>query len=462
MNNSTKTRGWDGEMPHNVGMEHTLLGTLTRHHELMGRLGDIIDEDLFYYDTEKAIFRTIKGLIAEGSKTSTNLMVDYARTHDVGCELHAKDFAPLNITPNLDTLMDEVERLRLMERQRRAWHVLQEAAALAIDPTASLGDTLSEAVETLGDITREINDKGFASFREAVAELTGIVDDNRAGKERSLHTGYALFDQRHLLRPGTLTVIAAFTSVGKSALAMNIAVNVAKGGAPTAYYSLEMGKAELAARAVSPAIGIPASVIANEALSEAGFRRYAAAAPGIGELPIYIDERSTVSFDATVSSIRMMAKTKGVRLVIIDYLQIYTQTTDNVEASLGQMARAAKNVAIETGAAVILLSQLNRSSDTPSLKMLRGSGQIEESADNVVLIDRPGAYPDGPGKFKAGKFKGEDAEGKATLVLAKGRGVGTDERLVSFTPDCTLFADIMTQEDIEKAKPKEETDNLPF
>lgn len=467
MNNTKTNKTYeDKELPHSLDIEHTVLGSLTRHNELVTRYGDILGEDLFHYDKEKAIFRAIKGVVAEGKKTSTNTLVEYSKAHDVGCMLFATDLAPLNITPDLDTLMQDIAMLRLMARQRDAWMLLQDTARKAIDPTASLEDTITEAIQALNDIQRELKDKGFSSFREAVAELTGIVTDNRDGKERSLHTGFALFDQRHLLRPGTLTVIAAFTSVGKSALAMNIAVNVATGGNAAAYYSLEMGKAELAARAVSPVIGIPASIIANEALTEAGFRRYEAAAPEIGKLPIYIDERSTISFDSTVSSIRMMCKTKGVRLVIIDYLQIYTQTSDNVEASLGQMARAAKNVAIETGAAVVMLSQLNRSSDTPSLKMLRGSGQIEESADNVVLIDRPDAYPDGPDKFKSGKFKGLDARGKASLILAKGRGVGTDERLVNFSPDCTLFTDVVTQQDIDEERAAQQQPNedeqLPF
>lgn len=446
------------ELPHNIDIEHTVLGTLTRHNELVDRLGDIIDESLFHYDREKAIYKTIRGIVMDGGKTNVNAMEEYAKAHDVGCTLCRSDFAPLNITPNLDTLLQDIALLRNMARQRRTWYALQEAAAKAIDPTASLEDTVSETIQTLNDLQRDIKDKGFASFKEAIAELTGIVNDNRAGKERSLKTGFALFDNRHLLRPGTLTVIAAFTSVGKSALAMNIAYNVASGGTPAAYYSLEMGKAELASRVVSPIISIPAGAIANEALSENGYQRYMDAAPQVEGLPIFIDERSTISFDATVSSIRTMTKTKGVRLAIIDYLQIYSQTSDNVEASLAQMARTAKNVAVETGAAVILLSQLNRSSNTPSLKMLRGSGQIEESADNVVLIDRPDAYPDGPDKFTSGRYKNRDAKGVASLILAKGRGVGTDELLVTFDPATTTFRDTETQQE----QPEEPTEQLPF
>ena len=136
-----------------------------------------------------------------------------------------------------------------------------------------------------------------------------------------------------------------------------------------------------------------------------------------------------------------MVKSKGVKLAVIDYLQIYTQTSDSAEASLAYMARAAKNIAKEIAIPVILLSQLNRSAAHPSIKMLRGSGQIEESADNIVLIDRPEAYPDNNLKYE-GEFADASTHGTAKLILAKGRGVGTGCRLVGFEGRYTQFYEL--------------------
>lgn len=461
-------------LPNSLDTERMVLATIARRRDQIALHEDTLDLGLFYSEKHKAIFNTIMELDRRGSGPSTvEALMDTASTMDNGYELTLSDFKEISDTPNIEALTDALERLATMRRKREVWTMMQKAAKDAIDPLAGIEDVLEESIRKLTDKLNEIKGGSISSFQDAIDELIAIVEDNRAGKERSLHTGYKLFDNKHLLRPGTLTVIAAFTSVGKSALAMNIAVNVARGGKATAYYSLEMGKSELAARAVSPDVGIPASIIANEALTENGYEEFKEKAPYLRNLPIYIDERSTISFDATVSSIRKMARTKGVKLVVIDYLQIYTQSNDNVEASLGQMARAAKNVAVETGTAVILLSQLNRSSDEPSLKMLRGSGQIEESADNVVLIDRPDAYPDGKTEWKTGakdangKPVTEDARGKAKFILAKGRGVGTDKRIVRFNSELTLFTDVVTQEDIDKERAQgqqqpTEDEQLPF
>lgn len=456
------------ELPHSLNTERLVLSTIAKRPVMAAMLADRLDDDLFYYVREKAVFKSVMALAADAVAAAADgkeilmeatAIADHAAGKDYGYAPSMSEVEEAtSMAPDENAVLDAVERLRLMSCRRRAWTMMQEMSKACIDPMADLGATMSDAITRMNDLHRSLAHDTIQDFRAAMRELTAIVEENRSGRTRSLPTGFRLFDEKHLLRPGTLTVIAAFTSVGKSALALNIAVNVAKKGNAVAYYSLEMGKAELAARAISPFTGIPASKIANEQLSDAGYHNYMEKAPMIEGYPIYIDERSVVSFDATVRSIRMMAKAKGVRLAVIDYLQIYSQTGDNAEASLGEMARAAKNVAVETGAAVVLLSQLNRSSSTPSLKMLRGSGQIEESADNVVLIDRPGAYPDGPDKFTSGRYKGRDATGMASFVLAKGRGVGTDETLVRFAPDITLFADTAPQEETGG----EEDDDLPF
>jgi replicative DNA helicase len=149
-----------------------------------------------------------------------------------------------------------------------------------------------------------------------------------------------------------------------------------------------------------------------------------------------------------------------VRLVVIDYLQIYAQVADDPEKSISYMARTAKNIAKELGIAIILISQLNRSALHPSLNMLRGSGQIEESADNVVLIDRPDAYPDNKVTKYEGQFSDSPVKGTAKLILAKGRGVGTGSQLVKFKGEYTQFSEIPKPDDTGHYE--EQDEELPF
>ena len=433
--------------PHDMSTEQSVLATLMRYNDKFQQYSDLLSEELFYYDLEKAIYRCIVGVIESGGITDINSLFNYSKSHDVGEEITRTDFLEIFQLSSTVTLEQDIKRLMDMAKRRICWKLLQQAASKVLDVTTDFDDEVNGIMTSLSDVQVEISDDGISTFDDALGELRDIVNDNANGKMICLQTGFKLFDNYFLLRPTTMTVIAAFTSVGKSALAMNIAIAVAKTKTPVAYYSLEMGKAELASRSISKEVGVPASIIMNKKLTEYQLKAFDMAVGEKAHLPIYFDDRSTVAFDRTMRSIRTMVKTRGIKLAVIDYLQIYAQVSDNAEASIAYMARAAKNIAKETGIAVILLSQLNRSAAHPNIKMLRGSGQIEESADNIVLIDRPEAYPDNNITKYEGEFSGEDVHGTAKFILSKGRGVGTGCALVGFDGQNTRFYEL------DKAEP---------
>ena len=429
-------------MPHDIETEHAVLATLMRYNDKFQQYSDLLSPELFYYEIEKAIYRCIDGVINKGGITDINSLFNYSESHDFDVKLTRENLLEIFQLSSTQTIEQDIRRLREMTKRRLCWKLLQQAASNVLDVTLEVDEEVNGIMTSLGEVQAEISDDGISTFGEAFDELREIVNDNANGKMISLQTGFKLFDNYFVLRPGTMTVIAAFTSVGKSALAMNISVAVAKTGAPVAYYSLEMGKAELASRSISKEVGLPASIIMNKKLTELQLKAFDIAVGGKKNLPIYFDDRSTVAFDRTIRSIRTMVKTRGIRLAVIDYLQIYSQISDNAEASIAYMARAAKNIAKETGIAVILLSQLNRSGSHPHIKMLRGSGQIEESADNIVLIDRPEAYPDNSVTKYEGEFSEEDIRGTAKFILSKGRGVGTGCSLVGFDSVHTMFYEL--------------------
>lgn len=445
------------ELPNDINTERMVLGTLIRYNELMDKVGDMLSARTFYDIRLSGIYRCVADLIAEGKVTDINAIAGAAK--DRHMDIERGDIVEVVACCNESTFMQGVRRLHRMDMQRTLWQTWIAAAGRIVEPLADVDEELENVAQAVADIRSSTSDEGVASFAESFMELDRLINDNKEGRHSYLRTGFQLFDRHYILRPSTLTILAAFTSVGKSALALNIAVAVAKQGAPVAYYSLEMGKTELAARAVSKPAELTAGRIMNANLDAGERTAYAEASAELAALPIYIDERSTSSFDRTLRSIRTLHKTKGVQLVVIDYLQIYAQNGDRVEEGLAAMARAAKNVAKECGIAVLLLSQLNRSADHPSIRMLRGSGQIEESADNVVLIDRPSAYPDG-GKYQ-GEHAGEETRDTALLILAKGRGVGTGDELVGFDGAHTTFYELnrLQSPDFGKVPWKEKQEN---
>lgn len=439
--------------PNDPQTEVSVLATLMRHNEKISEFSDMLTPEVFYQERNQAICQCLAGVVANGEAADVNALVHYANTHETPCYLDATDFLSLVKFVSLDTLGQDIQRLRTMWKQRKLWKQLQLASQRVLDPMNDFEEIVHDTMNTLGEIQADTADNGVYSFDESVDELKEIVNDNAKGKRKSLETGFRLFDEHFLLRPTTLTVMAAFTGIGKSSLAMNIAMHTAERGNPVAYYSLEMGKSELAARAISGKAGISSNVIVNCKLADYQLRQFDMAIGETEGLPIYIDERATVSFGSTVSSIRTLVRTKGIKLAVIDYLQIYAQVGNSVEASLAYMARSAKNIAKECGIAVILLSQLARGKDHPTINQLRGSGQIEESADNIVLIDRPEAYPNNKVKYE-GDFHDQDTHGTAKLILAKGRGVGTGTALVGFDGRFTQFYELDNKPNFN--------DNTPF
>lgn len=438
--------------PHSDETEVAVLATLMRYNDKFSEYSDMLNAEMFYYEKNQSIYQCIAGVISQNTITDINALVDYANTHELSFKLSELDFLNIVKFTSIETLEQDIQRIRRMWKQRNLWVQLQLASQKVLDPMEDFDEVINNTMTILGEIQSDSADNGVYSFDESINELIEIVNDNAQGKKKNLTTGFKLFDEYYLLRPTTLTVIAAFTGVGKSSLAMNIATKVAEKGYPTAYYSLEMGKSELAARAISGKAGISSSVIVNCKLDNFQLQRFDKSIEDAKGLPIYIDERATISFDNTIRSIRTLVRIKDIKLAVIDYLQIYSQVGDNVESSLAYMVRAAKNIAKECKIAVILLSQLSRGKEHPDIKQLRGSGQIEESADNIVLIDRPEAYPNSSIRYE-GDFSDQDTHGTAKLILAKGRGVGTGNALVGFDGRFTQFYELDNKPQVEDYTP---------
>ena len=281
-------------------------------------------------------------------------------------------------------------------------------------------------------------------------------------------------DEKGGLRLGSILVIGAFTSYGKSSLAMNMAINVAKSGTPVVYYSMEMGTIELWSRVLSKTAGVNANKMMNFPLKIEERRSVDIACEKFANLPLYIDEKSTTKFSKMMRSVRMLVKKRGVKMFFVDYLQIFVQNgvKEKEESALSSMVRECKNMCRELGIVGVILSQLRRNGEEkhPSIEMLRGSGQIEESADSVMLIDRPEARPDWKVDKFLGKFSEVDIKGKAVFNVVKGRNTGLGAYLVGFDQEYTTFYELEQNTENNSAAIQQEddvpmmksSDSLPF
>jgi len=218
-----------------------------------------------------------------------------------------------------------------------------------------------------------------------------------------------------------------------------LALQAIREGDGVAFYSLEMTPRQLTGRLASMISGVPASTIMFRKMEVTDGERVERAITELSSLPLFFDGRSDSSLESILTSARRMKSRHGIKGIVVDYLQLVGTGHGrdmNREQAVARVARALKDLAKELDIWVLLISQLSRdrANPRPSLSRLRDSGQIEEAADNIYLIYRPGkgmAYPE--------PFADVNPEGTAMVTIAKGRNSGTGEFICGFDAAACRF-----------------------
>lgn len=425
--------------------ERAVIGTLLRYNEFYRQNADILVSDMFH-DEYRIIFNAAKSLIDKG-EAATPVTVA-AVLNDGGNKGDRMEIQRMVALSDRDTFVQNVRKLSDYYKRNMARLYFLQSAEDAVKMGVSLDDTIASGQKNVMELVGNDGADGITTASMAMERIKKHALDVREGKvPPGIMTGFRAFDCNYGIHDDQLVIIAARTGVGKSSLAMNIAVNVARQGVGVAYYSLEMGVEELWARVLSADMGMRALDILHRKLADFELNRLEKVTQNFAKYPLYIDEDATVKFERLQRSIRTMHQKYGVKLFVVDYLQILKseKTFENEAISLATMSRELKNIAKELHVAVIALSQMNRAGVKEGIISkfgLRGSGEIEEGADTVVMIDRPDADPNTKGKKFTGDFSWvADTTNKALLILNKGRSTGGSEFLMDFNPEYTLFTD---------------------
>ena len=345
----------------------------------------------------------------------------------------------------------EITRQRIIHLQdiamrRQLLALFYKGEVMACDQTTSL-EEVQQLYKELAAVTNMQTKESEQSFSDVSAAFINNVALRTEDKgEQGMMTGLHIFDSRFGWHGGDLIIIAGETSMGKSTLATTIAYNMAVQGIPSAYYSLEMSAEQLVARIVARDTKVSSSMMLYGKLNPEEYNRVYDRTAALKNLPIYFDEDSKTSFPRVCASIRRMVKKNDVKVVFIDYLQIFSNgNNDNREQLIGDMARDLKRLAVEQNIVIVALSQLARSigAKEPSLNRLRGSGQIEEACDMAVLVHRPNRNSD-----------------VAKIYIAKGRNIGLATEKVKFVAHLSYFCDF--DPDDPNAPYQEQKEKLPF
>ena len=286
-----------------------------------------------------------------------------------------------------------------------------EIARLAYEPDGSVSSALDEAERRIFDLVQKGNAKSYRGIGEILPDVFDRLHELNAKLNDPTYEGNRLsgipsgFTQLDSMLSGfqdsDLILVAARPGMGKTALMLNIATNVAAGKykIPVAVFNLEMSSMQLTRRIMSSQTGIPGEKLRNADLDRNDWNEIKNMIKEYRDIPLYIDDSSDVSINSIRAKCRKLKLEKDIKLIIIDYLQLLTSgtKTESRVNEVGEISRALKLMAKELDVPVIVGSQLSRSVEKrddkrPQLSDLRESGTIEQDADIVMFIYRDAYY----------------------------------------------------------------------
>lgn len=432
----------NGAPPHSLEAEKSVLGAILRS---AGAADDVVaalaPED-FYAPAHQIVFRAITELYESrlpiDPVTISDVLQRSGEGERIGGALFLSDLldsvpSAANVDYYAGVVAEHASRRSMM---RAGAEINQLAASLDIEIDTMLDlaerEVLNVAERRLGDGLEQVG-KQFNPVFEKLEEL-----EASASAITGAATGLIDLDKMLAgLQQGNLVIIAGRTSMGKSALATTIAVNVGLHHGPVALFSLEMSRREVAQRILCSQGSINSLKLKTGQVGEK-WEALTRAAGVLYDLPLYVDEAGGASVMEIRAKCRRLQRSKGLRLVIVDYLQLMhgRRNPENRQTEIAEISRSLKGLAQELDIPVIAVSQLNRQLETrsdkrPQLSDLRESGAIEQDADVVILIHRDERYNDE-----------SDERGIAQLLVAKHRSGPTGTVRVAFQEDYTRFANL--------------------
>ncbi len=407
--------------PHSIEAEQALLGALLINNQAFDRVADLVVGEDFYRDDHRRIWRHIVKLI-DGSRPAD--VVTIAESIDASEDKDktggAAYLAALaQNTPSSINVRRYAELVRERSVQRRLAQVATEIAESALALAGKeVGQLLDEAESKIFQIAESgtRKDQGLLGIKPVLARVFEKIDHLHSQANPSdvtgVPTGYLKLDEMTSgLQGGDLIIIAGRPSMGKTALALNIAEHVAVGnGLPVAIFSMEMSSSQLATRMLGSIARVDQHKMRTGRISDKEWSDLTEAMAKLHDTPIYIDESGALTaLEVRARARRLKREFSKLGLVVIDYLQLMAASSqgENRATEISEISRSLKAMAKELDAPVIALSQLNRALEQrpnkrPQMADLRESGAIEQDADLILAIYRDEVYnPESPEKGTA-------------------------------------------------------------
>jgi replicative DNA helicase len=437
-------------LPHSIEAEQGVLGSmLISPREIIAECVEKINEEYFYVPAHQTIYVVLVELWNAGQGidliTFTQVLRDRNLLETVGGASAVTSLFTFVPTAANVTYYLEIVREKYILRQIIA--ACTESVRRSFEEQDEVHNLLDEVEQKIFSVGEDRFKGQVLTMKDQVMEAIEAIEQlyERRGGITGISTGFAELDRMtNGLHESEMIVIAARPSMGKTALAMNIAEHVAiNEKLPVAVFSLEMSSQQLVQRLLCSRARVNLQKVRDGFLAERDFPSLTAAASKLAEAQIFIDDSASLSILELRAKARRLKAQKDIKLIVVDYLQLLRSTTrraqDNRQLEISEISAGLKGLAKELKLPVLVLAQLNRQPEArtggkPRLSDLRESGSIEQDADLVGLLVRPEIYEED-----------EDARaekaGEAELIIAKQRNGPVGEIALTFLKEFTRFED---------------------
>ncbi len=323
-----------------------------------------------------------------------------------------------------------------------AGEILHDAYSNPEDPE----DILSEAERRIFSIAQQSEQRHAEKLDDLLNLAIEQLEANDGRIITGVGTGYPSLDEiTSGLQVGEMVIVAARPSMGKTALALNMAENIVMRDTPVALFSLEMSRQQLVQRLLSSRASVSGHKIRRNMLSDRDMEAIIQATNDLMGKPLFIDDTPSLTITQLRAKARRLKQTENIGVILIDYLQLMTsgKRTESRQQEVSDISRGIKALARELEVPVVCLSQLNRAAEQreghrPRMSDLRESGSIEQDADVVAMLHRESYYhQNDPAWMEAN----EDKHSLAELIIAKQRNGPTATVKLTWDNTCTRFYD---------------------
>ncbi|GAA1057993.1 replicative DNA helicase [Agromyces luteolus] len=431
--------------PHDLLAEQSALGGMMLSKDAVADVIETLRGIDFYVPKHEVVFNAILSLYSHGEPTDVIAVTD--ELTKTGELQRAGGVEYLHTLTSLVPTAANAGYYASIVAERALLRRLVEAGTRIVQMgyagEGEVVELVNNAQAEIYSVTGSVESEDYVPLTDAIGTAIDEIEaaKHTDGKMTGVPTGFAdLDDLTNGFHPGQMIIVAARPAMGKSTLALDFARSAAiTHDLPTIFFSLEMGRSEIAMRLLSAEASVPLQNMRKGTVDTRDWTTIASTRGRINDAPLYIDDSPNMTLVEIRAKCRRLKQRVGLKMVVIDYLQLMTsgKRVESRQQEVSEFSRALKLLAKELQVPVLALSQLNRGPEQradkmPALSDLRESGSIEQDADMVILLHRESAYE-----------RDSPRAGEADLIVAKHRNGPTRTVTVAFHGHFSRFADMV-------------------